>query len=171
MILLSFIFSEICDPHVGQDHPLAGSLGMTWAVLPKPELGEGAEDDGNIVGVGCGGFPRRNTIDNKGACKTYTGDTPCTECLPILCLKPENLPRPNYGVSCTGHAVPWPAFYCGWSGGYVGLTRPVQGKDKEIRKTKNVTTSYIFLYYYIVFLSTGFSSRGTARDRLQFFKA
>ncbi len=103
---------------------------MTWGVKPKPELGAGAEDVGNIVHVGCDGYPRRNTTDNNGKCKVWTGDTPCTECLPIVCLKPENLPRPNYGVSCHGYSIPHGAYYCSWSGGHVGLTRPVQGKDK-----------------------------------------
>jgi len=48
--------------------------------------------------------------------------------LPILCLKVENLPRPNYEVTGQGHAMS-KEFYRGWSGGYIGLTAPILGAE------------------------------------------
>ena len=51
----------------------------------------------------------------NGGCGSYSGDTPCTMSLPILCIKKMNFKRPCYRL----HADP---YYLGWSEGYLQLT-------------------------------------------------
>ena len=55
-----------------------------------------------------------------GGCNAYQGDTKCTVSMPILCVDPVGLARPNY--------TPDPSlFYDGWVGGYLGLSTPISG--------------------------------------------
>jgi hypothetical protein len=55
-----------------------------------------------------------------GGCNVYQGDTKCTMTLPVLCVDPAGLARPNY--------TPEPSlFYDGWVGGYLGLSTPTSG--------------------------------------------
>jgi hypothetical protein len=75
--------------------------GLTWSRAADPPLA--------IEGVGCEG------------CNPTQGDTSCSASLPILCIKPEGEPRPNYDVTGNG------PYYRGWAGGHMRLTAPVQG--------------------------------------------
>ena len=93
--------------------------GLTWGLVShNGEL--------DIDRVGCYGRPRVDGTEDGPPCNPYKGDTPCSEALPILCLKKENLPRPNYAVVGKGHAMP-AEYYNGWTGGRIALTRPVRG--------------------------------------------
>jgi hypothetical protein len=80
--------------------PLATHAGMTWASLEQRA--------GGIVHVG-----RTNPQTNP-----YTGDTPATSFLPMLCLKVDNSPVPA-GITTD--------FNNGWVGGSVLLTPAIQG--------------------------------------------
>lgn len=83
------------------------NLGMTW--------GFGGHNCGlEIDSVGCTG------------CNPYKGDTPCSQTLPILCIKKLNLKRPPYPMVCSPHAMT-KEFYCGWSGAFLALSKPIQG--------------------------------------------
>ncbi len=53
-------------------------------------------------------------------CNAYQGDTSCSTKLPILCLKKEGLPKPSGLVT---------DYYKGWTGGHIGLTKPVGGNE------------------------------------------
>jgi hypothetical protein len=74
--------------------------GMTWTRIGAPPL--------QTDGVGCSG------------CNPYQGDTSCSSSLPILCVKPEGLQRPNYAVSGSPSQR-------GWSGGHIRLTTAAVG--------------------------------------------
>lgn len=63
-------------------------------------------------------------------CNPQTGDTPCTETLPITCIiHPATLDRPyyNYYPDFTSYDNPDQSFYEGWTGGIIGVTDPVKG--------------------------------------------
>lgn len=107
-------------PHPSARFVPPAKKGLTWGkVTHDSALG--------IDFVGCHGQPRVSG-NSTGSCDPYEGDTSCTVALPILCLKPENLPRPNYAI--TGSAGGLPAEgYNGWTGGQIGLTEPVRGSD------------------------------------------
>ena len=77
--------------------------GMTWQVLEARD---------GIVLVGSAGDAAQGGTD------AYHGDTPCSESLPLLCLRKEQLPQP------TGTGAD---YYSGWTGGTVRLTPPVVG--------------------------------------------
>lgn len=83
--------------------------GMTWASSHDNTLG--------IDRVGCNN------------CNAYQGDTSCSVALPVLCLKVDGSPRPNYAVpSCDGLAMfPYCGYYNGWSRGHTAATVPVAG--------------------------------------------
>ncbi|HSH05131.1 MAG TPA: hypothetical protein VLL52_21630 [Anaerolineae bacterium] len=99
------------------------ATGMTWGVIDSPPIGEATEYD--ILGAGCWGRPLIG--DNQG-CDAYQGDTSCIAALPILCVKVEELPRPNYEVTGQAHAMP-KEFYRGWLGGFMAATEPVVGLE------------------------------------------
>lgn len=54
----------------------------------------------------------------------YEGDTFINQSLPILCFKKSDLSKPNFVVS---HKTPGGADRSTWSGGYIGLSKPIQG--------------------------------------------
>ncbi|MDQ7826942.1 MAG: hypothetical protein RDV48_29355 [Candidatus Eremiobacteraeota bacterium] len=92
-----------------QQAPQPGKKAMTWKFHKKdPELG--------IVLAGLGGGD------------PYHGDTLITESLPVLAIKKESLPRPNYAVDRTGGSMD-KEYYRGWSGGRVKLTPPIRGTE------------------------------------------
>ncbi|MBN2005643.1 MAG: hypothetical protein JXA21_19955, partial [Anaerolineae bacterium] len=91
--------SEILQPPVVRN-------GMTWGRLDDPATA--------IEGVGCVG------------CNPYQGDTSCSTSLPILCIKPESEPRPNYDVTPSGGGGAQ-EYYRGWAGGHIKATSPVAG--------------------------------------------
>jgi hypothetical protein len=93
--------------------------GLTWGLLSH-------SDELGIDRVGCYGRPRIDGSSDGQACDPYQGDTSCSIALPILCLKAEHLPRPNYAVTGKGHAMSV-EYYNGWTGGHIGLTQPVRG--------------------------------------------
>ena len=73
-------------------------------------------------------------------CNPYTGDTEDTANLRLLCFVPSNLSEPE-SYAATQQArwnqrESYPAiddwrYYYGWSGGYVGLTRPIYTLQEE----------------------------------------
>ncbi|MEK8034861.1 hypothetical protein AACH06_28925 [Ideonella sp. DXS29W] len=84
---------------------------MTWVKgRHLPSLG--------IDAVGCHG--------PGGSCDPYEGDTSCKASLPVLCLKVDGSPRPNYQVDHTGGGEV-DAFYRGWARGHIATTTPVLG--------------------------------------------
>ncbi len=66
----------------------------------------------------------------------YGGDTPVDQVLPVLAIKKEYLPRPNYRVDGTGGAMD-KEYYRGWSGGHIKLTPPVKGSALTSLKAAN----------------------------------
>lgn len=79
--------------------PPATHAGMTWTVLQQLP--------GGVVNVGA-----------DGQTSPYSGDTPATASLPVLCLNVNNSGVPAGIV---------PDFYHGWARGSVALTPPVTG--------------------------------------------
>lgn len=108
--------SRAASPTVNQN---TGKHGMTWGKVAH-------YDEFGIDLVGCHGQPRLDGTSDGPACDPYQGDTRCSVALPILCLNPENLPRPNYAVSGTGYSMVV-EYYYGWAGGHIGLTLPILG--------------------------------------------
>ena len=109
----------ILDLYVQDDHSVdyvaasvcAGSdkKGMTWGLRdPQPEPVNG------VVHLGC-----NDKFGNK--CEPYKGDTMCKTKLPILCINPMGLQKPqNLSESR------WDK----WTGGIVGTTNPMAAPDK-----------------------------------------
>lgn len=85
--------------------PLATHAGMTWRVLEQRA--------GGVVHVGA-----------DGQTNVYSGDTPATSSLPVLCLLVNNS-APPAGIT--------PNFYNGWARGSVRLTPAVQGAQLTSR--------------------------------------
>jgi hypothetical protein len=79
----------------------SGGYGMTWAKF-NHNSSNGTDE------VGCSG------------CDAYTGDTDCSNYLPILCYKYDGSSVPS-GLT--------PDFYNGWKYGHIAVTLPVQGTD------------------------------------------
>jgi hypothetical protein len=98
---------------VGQPDPAAAVVakhaGMTWTVRTQTPLG--------LVNVG--------SDDQTNA---YSGDTPATASLPIICLYVDNSPVPS-GIT--------PDFYNGWARGWVALTPAVSGTQLTSRAAAN----------------------------------
>lgn len=84
----------------------SGGNGMAWSKLSHDnKLG--------IDQVSCNnGAP--------GGCNAYSGETSCLLMRPILCVKIDASPRPNYVAIGSD-------FYDGWVGGHIATTLPVQG--------------------------------------------
>jgi hypothetical protein len=57
-------------------------------------------------------------VGSDSTTNAYSGDTPASAVLPLLCLSVNGAPLPA-GIT--------PDFYNGWARGVVGLTRPVSG--------------------------------------------
>ena len=94
--------------------------GLTWGrVEHDPSRG--------IDLVGCDGTPKPR---GGNACNAYTGDTPCSRSLPILCIKKDGSPRPDYSVANRSHAEA-KEYYAGWAQGSIRLTPPIKGSDIE----------------------------------------
>lgn len=83
-----------------------GGQGMTWSKISHDTLL-------GIDQVSCNnGMP--------GGCNAYGGDTSCLLSRPILCIKVDHSPRPNYVATGSD-------FYDGWAGGHIATTLPVSG--------------------------------------------
>ncbi|HTQ79285.1 MAG TPA: flagellar hook-length control protein [Thermoanaerobaculia bacterium] len=79
----------------------SGGFGMTWA--------KAAHDASNGTDhVAC------------SSCNPYTGDTACSNSLPVLCFKSDGSPVPA-GIT--------PDFYNGWKGGHIATTLPILGSS------------------------------------------
>ena len=99
----------IPDQKLAADSPASARprMAMTWKrVRHDPEL------EIDLVGLAGG--------------NAYTGDTSVEESLPILAIRVDDAPRPNYAVDGRAHAMP-KEYYRGWSGGEIRLTPPIQG--------------------------------------------
>lgn len=81
--------------------------GLTWT-LARYHVNSG------LYNVGC------------ADCNPYTGDTICDTEIPILCIYKAKMPRPAYKIDCKASAMR-AEYYCGWSGGFIKLTKPVKG--------------------------------------------
>jgi len=93
---------------VGDACEVVDAKGVTW--------GKVSHDD--ILGV--------DYVNCKG-CNPYLGETSCSNKLPILCLKKENLPNPGAYVPTESPGVMHPQYYYGWTGGNIELTCPIIG--------------------------------------------
>lgn len=89
----------------------AEKMGMTWAKA-------GHHNGLAIDGVGC--------LAGDRSCNAYVGDTACSAALPVLCLKRDGSPRPNYAIHDTGGAM-HDEFYRGWASGHLATTLPIVG--------------------------------------------
>jgi hypothetical protein len=78
-----------------------------------------------------------NGTDQVGCagCYPYTGDTSCSNSLPILCYKYDGSPVPS-GLT--------PSFYNGWKYGHIAVTPPVQGFSLTSLATANNICQYYF---------------------------
>ena len=91
--------------------------GLTWGFYKH-------DCDLEMDHVGCSGLPFVSSASH--ACNAYTGDTPCCQFRKILCIKKMKLNRPAYKVICGAGGLPKEG-YCGWTGGFLGLTPLIQG--------------------------------------------
>jgi hypothetical protein len=118
LILSLLLFLTACVSSPSQPDEKT-KKGLTWGLVSH-------NDEFGIDRVGCYGTPRVDGTSDGQPCNPYQGDTSCSTALPILCLKAEGLPRPRYAVTGRGYAMPV-EYYHGWTGGHIGLTRPVRG--------------------------------------------
>ncbi|MCP3143252.1 flagellar hook-length control protein [Pyxidicoccus xibeiensis] len=77
----------------------SGGFGMTWAKVSH---------SAGVDHVGCSN------------CNAYSGETSCSNALPVLCINQDNAPVPP-GI--------FPDFYNGWARGNVATTLPVVGSS------------------------------------------
>jgi hypothetical protein len=71
-------------------------------------------------------------------CNPLTGDTSCTERLPVTCIiNPKILARPfyNFFPDYTPYSNSDQSFYEGWTGGVIAVTDPVRGLDIDSYRT------------------------------------
>jgi YVTN family beta-propeller protein len=102
--------------------PVPAKTAMTWAKI----------DHDNTWGI-----DRVNCTSSTMACNPYTGDTSCSNSLPVLCVSPQGLPRPPY--------TPDPSlFYDGWVGGSLALTAPVLGTSLTSQATADALCATTF---------------------------
>jgi len=98
--------------------------GMTWGYGGYTEIAQ------ETFRVHCFGSPTvppyAPYTGSNGGCNAYKGDTPCNHSIPILCINKCKYKRPNYPIDCGSYAMPG-EFYCGWSEGFIALSRPVFG--------------------------------------------
>ena len=121
---LSMIFLLLASSSVAN---AAGGKGMTWG------LGGSHDATLGIDMVGCSGVPALPTVG--GGCDPYMGDTSCKVALPLLCVKVDYSPRPNYAVYATGGSTMPSAYYQGWLGGHMAVTAPVFGTNLRTATT------------------------------------
>jgi hypothetical protein len=62
----------------------------------------------------------------------YAGDTSCQVALPLLCVKLDGSPRPNYAIDTIDQGLPKEG-YRGWIGGHLGTTQPILGSTLTSR--------------------------------------
>lgn len=70
-----------------------------------------------LVRLGCQGEPVPQDRPRQGACDPMQGDTSCRTVLPVLCVRPSELPAPAGFDGARGV----------WAGGTLGATQPVMG--------------------------------------------
>lgn len=87
----------------------AGGLGYTWAKIRH-------ESQFGIDVIGSG------THD------PFVGNRSCTARLPVLCVKLDGSPRPNYAIDAVDQGLPKEG-YRGWLEGHVSTSRPVKGSS------------------------------------------
>lgn len=118
--------------------PLAGAAPTANGVTGKGVTWGKEYHDANfgIDRMSCWGGPP--TDETTGGCDAYQGDTACSEARPILCVRHDNSPRPNYAVQpCNGCAYE-KANYSGWIEGHITATAPIVGD--QIRNVKHMNT-------------------------------
>lgn len=93
-------------------------MAMTWKnKLPQQLITSnvGKAVSKRIVIVGCSG------------CNAYKGETSIQEERRILCIVPGNKPEPAAYAALIAANNPFKKFYYNWSGGQIGLTKPIMG--------------------------------------------
>ena len=71
----------------------------------------------DLVRLGCQGDPAPQDRPRQGACDPMQGDTSCRTVLPVLCVRPSDVPAPAGFDGARGV----------WAGGALGATQPVMG--------------------------------------------
>jgi hypothetical protein len=117
MLLIFFYFIFLSFALIQKEE----KKGMTW--------GKHVHDERNKIDlVGCYAKPPAEDNDGQSCCNAYVGDTKCSKALPILCIRKDGSPRPNYHVSGKGSAFV-NEYYYGWAEGRIALTPPIKGCD------------------------------------------
>ena len=101
--------------------PLLARNGMSWVKLSHNSTY--STDD-----VGC------------PDCNPYSGETPCSTPLPILCLRVDASPNPGLSVSTNN----------GWAGGHILLTQPVAGTSLGSLANANALCASAFGAGYVM---------------------
>jgi len=86
----------------------AGGMGYTWGKYWH---------DGTL-GI--------DLVGSGGVGDPYAGDTSCQVALPLLCVKLDGSPRPNYAIDTVDQGLPKEG-YRGWIGGHLATTQPILG--------------------------------------------
>lgn len=110
--------------------------GLTWAKAEHDPIY-------GIDRVSCYGTPPISGSVDNFACNAYEGDTSCAVALPVLCIKVDHSPRPNYAVTGEAHAMP-KEFYSGWANGHITLTTPIRGTDLTSLEAANTLCTATF---------------------------
>jgi hypothetical protein len=71
-------------------------------------------------------------VGNAGSGDPLHGDTACATALPLLCLKVDSSPRPNYPIDTQDGGLPKEG-YRGWAGGSLATTAPIVGETLATR--------------------------------------
>jgi hypothetical protein len=110
------------------------ALGINPKMITWTSSDLSTQEGGWVTGEPPGAPIEGATFVSCGGCDPYQGDVEDTTPLRLLCFKPGDVPEPQ-GYAETRSAR-WEArqdnraiddwrYYQGWSGGYVGLTRPL----------------------------------------------
>lgn len=71
-------------------------------------------------------------VGNGEVGNPYAGDTSCQVALPLLCVKLDGSPRPNYAIDTVDQGLPKEG-YRGWIGGHLATTQPILGSTLTSR--------------------------------------
>ena len=101
---------------VQADRPIG--FGLTFAAVtptsPQPDA----------TAMGCHGQPGPTDKPHKNSCNPYEGDTSCRAALPVLCLNPSAIAKPD---AANGDPP------VGWTAATLGATAPVMGAILQSR--------------------------------------
>ena len=109
-------------PASGASAPVAGPRPIGHGLSFAPVSGGAEARQQDWVAFGCRGEPVPADRPLQDGCNPREGDTSCRMALPVLCIRPGQLPPP---------AVPGGGTPVGWVGGELGGTQPVMGAVLE----------------------------------------